>query len=149
MYVSTFLTSFSMNFSFDFFSCTYTFPVTFVTQTRLAFNSIMGIQPRPVDPRIRKDLYVRFFSSRNHGYTSSVLREMSTTEQDSVSPICYSNAITPGLFVYILISFIQDIANPHRYIGVQLLLFYILKRIITTLDCRRHTITTSLTPGFL
>ena len=149
MYVSTFLTSFSMNFSFDFFSCTYIFPVTFVTQTRLAFNSIMGIQPRPVDPHVRKDLHVRLFSSRDHGHTSSVLREMSTTEQDSVSPICYSNAITLGLFVYILISFIQDIANPHRYIGAQLLLFYILKRIITTLDCRRHTITMSLTPVFL
>ena len=138
-----------MNFSFDFFSCTYTFPVTFVTQTRSAFNSIRDTQPRPADPRVRKDLHVRFFSSRNHGYTSSVLREMNMTERDSVSPICYSNAITPGLFVYILISFIQDIANPHRYIGVQLLLFYILKRIITTLDCRRHTITMSLTPGFL
>ena len=68
-----------------------------------------------------------FFSSRNHGYNSSVLREMNMTKQDSVSSICYSNAITPGLFVYILISFIQDIANPHRYTGVQLLLFYILK----------------------
>ena len=140
---------FFYEFFIRFFSCTYTFPVTFVTQTRLAFNSIMGIQPRPVDPHVRKDLHIRLFSSRNHGYTSSVLREMSTTEQDSVSPICYSNAITPGLFVYILISFIQDIANPHRYIGVQLLLFHILKRIITTLDCKRRTITTSLTLGFL
>lgn len=140
---------FSMDFSVSFFSYTHIFFVTSVTQTRLAFNSIMGIQPRPADPHVQKDLHVRFFSSRNHGYTSSVLREMSTTERDSVSPICYSNAITPGLFVYILISFIQDIANPHRYIGVQLLLFYILKRIITTLDCRRHTITMSLTPGFL
>ena len=149
MYVSTFLTSFSMNFSFDFFSCTYTFPVTFVTQTRSAFNGIRDTQPRPADPHVRKDLYVRFFSSRNHGYTSSVLCEMNMTERDSVSSICYSNAITPGLFVYILISFIQDIANPHRYIGVQLLLFHILKRIITTLDCRRRRITTSLTPGFL
>ena len=123
--------------------------VTSVTQMRSAFNGIRDTQPRPVDPRIRKDLYVRFFSLRNHGYTSSVLREMSTAKQDSVSPICYSNAITPGLFVYILISFIQDIANPHRYIGVQLLLFYILKRIITTLDCRSRTITTSLIPDFL
>ena len=132
-----------------FFSYTHIFFVTSVTQTQPDFNSTRDTQLRPVDPRIRKDLYVRFFSSRNHGYTSSVLREMNMTKRDSVSPICYSNAITPGLFVYILISFIQDIANPHRYIGVQLLLFYILKRIITTLDCRRHTITMSLTPGFL
>ena len=140
---------FSMNFSFDSFSFTYTFFVTFVTQTQPAFNSIRDTRPRLVDPYVRKDLHVRFFSSRNHGYTSSVLREMSTTERDSVSPIYYSNAITPGLFVYILISFIQDIANPHRYTGVQLLLFYILKRIITTLDCRRRTTTTSLTSSFL
>ena len=149
MYVSTFLTSFSMNFSFDSFSFTYTFFVTFVTQTQPDFNSTRDTQLRPVDPRIRKDLYVRFFSSRDHGHASSVLREMNMTERDSVSSICYSNAITLGLFVYILISFIQDIANPHRYIGVQLLLFHILKRIITTLDCRKRTITTSLTPGFL
>ena len=149
MYVSTLFPLFSMDFQFDFFSFTYTFSVTFVTQTWSAFNSIRDTQPRPVDPHVRKDLHVRFFSSWNHGHTSSVLREMSTTEQDSVSPICYSNAITLGLFVYILISFIQDIANPHRYIGIQLLLFHILKRIITTLDCQRHTIRTSLTPGFL
>ena len=140
---------FSMNFSFDFFSFTYTFFVTFVTQTQPAFNNIRDTQPRPVYPHVRKDLHMCFFSSRNHGYTSSVLREIDMTERDSVSSICYSNAITPGLFVYILISFIQDIANPHRYTGVQLLLFYILKRIITTLDCRNRTITTSLTPGFL
>ena len=138
-----------MDFLVRFFSYIHIFSVTSVTQTQPAFTSIKDTQSRPAAPRIRKDLHVRFFSSRKHGYTSSVLREIDMTEQDSVSPICYSNAITPGLFVYILISFIQDIANPHRYIGVQLLLFYILKRIITTLDCRRHTIRTSLTPGFL
>ena len=150
MYVSTCLTSFSMNFSFNSFQFhIYIYSVTFVTQTQPVFNNMRDTQPHPTGPHVRKDLHIRFLSSRNYGYTSSVLREMNTTERDSVSPICYSNAITPGLFVYILISFIQDIANPHRYTGVQLLLFYILKRIITTLDCRRRKITTSLTYVFL
>ena len=149
MYVSTCLTSFSMNFSFNSFQF-HIYIFRHIRDTNAAsFNNMRDTQPRPTGPHVRKDLHIRFFSSRNYGYTSSVLREMNTTERDSVSPICYSNAITPGLFVYILISFIQDIANPHRYTGVQLLLFYILKRIITTLDCRSRTITTSLTYVFL